>query len=40
MLLISIHAPREGCDRYTLALGIPKGISIHAPREGCDTYYN
>ena len=35
--LVSIHAPREGCDwvvdadRATLDL-----VSIHAPREGCD----
>ena len=33
---ISIHAPREGCDRFT-PQGHPGGvISIHAPREGCD----
>ena len=34
---ISIHAPREGCDR---CLGghcnLTLRISIHAPREGCD----
>ena len=35
---VSIHAPREGCDR--LALRVVEGIvvSIHAPREGCDVY--
>ena len=35
--VISIHAPREGCDRTVfnhLSHGV--GISIHAPREGCD----
>ena len=35
--MISIHAPREGCD---LAIGFgcrfDAVISIHAPREGCD----
>ena len=34
--LVSIHAPREGCD---VALDKPVGypaVSIHAPREGCD----
>ena len=34
---ISIHAPREGCDRETLAYRVDVGISIHAPREGCDS---
>ena len=33
---ISIHAPREGCDRRDLPERGHKGISIHAPREGCD----
>ena len=36
-IVISIHAPREGCDRAgteTHQSGQP--ISIHAPREGCD----
>ena len=36
--IISIHAPREGCD---VVLYMPsaaaEAISIHAPREGCDT---
>ena len=34
--IISIHAPREGCD---MGGGVAHGIdciSIHAPREGCD----
>ena len=36
-MLISIHAPREGCDAPAPGLG-QRGhhISIHAPREGCD----
>ncbi len=35
--LISIHAPREGCDhRRRLRLRPQAAISIHAPREGCD----
>ena len=35
--LISIHAPREGCDCQTVSrLRLVHGISIHAPREGCD----
>ena len=34
---ISIHAPREGCDRFTTINQICSlFISIHAPREGCD----
>ena len=34
--IISIHAPREGCDGCkVIELPIPS-ISIHAPREGCD----
>ena len=36
-LVISIHAPRVGCDQWaTAALQRWKGISIHAPRVGCD----
>ena len=35
--VISIHAPREGCDGLCR---VPRPrrikISIHAPREGCD----
>ena len=34
---ISIHAPREGCDRAALAGHPHADISIHAPREGCDS---
>ena len=35
--VVSIHAPREGCD--TVPRGGDQGaieVSIHAPREGCD----
>ena len=36
-LLVSIHAPRAGCDR-TSSLDISGvSVSIHAPRAGCDT---
>ena len=36
--VISIHAPREGCDRADLAQAkAAQAISIHAPREGCDS---
>ena len=36
-LRISIHAPREGGDRKTIAwLEKTLAISIHAPREGGD----
>ena len=34
--LISIHAPREGCDPEGGRAILTTGISIHAPREGCD----
>ena len=34
--MISIHAPREGCDGRQIDFKIPSSISIHAPREGCD----
>ena len=34
--IISIHAPREGCDEEDTAWMIGRYISIHAPREGCD----
>ena len=33
---ISIHAPREGCDKDATARQAAIKISIHAPREGCD----
>ncbi len=34
--VISIHAPREGCDVWTGCAMRWWTISIHAPREGCD----
>ena len=35
--LVSIHAPREGCDDTQGGVGnSPRDVSIHAPREGCD----
>ena len=34
--LISIHAPREGCDSCQSLFFWASTISIHAPREGCD----
>ena len=34
--VISIHAPREGCDVRVRGGGGVAPISIHAPREGCD----
>ena len=34
---ISIHAPREGCDRLLHFCAACSSISIHAPREGCDS---
>ena len=38
-VLISIHAPREGCDhRAANILRHMIDISIHAPREGCDAH--
>ena len=37
MGIISIHAPREGCDGgAALDVRASSTISIHAPREGCD----
>ena len=35
-LIISIHAPREGCDPAFSTPSAHCNISIHAPREGCD----
>ena len=36
-VVISIHAPREGCDQVGEgAVAEHVLISIHAPREGCD----
>ena len=34
--LISIHAPRAGCDRLCRQAVREEDISIHAPRAGCD----
>ena len=35
--LVSIHAPREGCDIQGDSVYLyPSPVSIHAPREGCD----
>ena len=34
--MISIHAPREGCDNPSTIADHYPYISIHAPREGCD----
>ena len=36
IILISIHAPREGSDRHSAVIGRHDPISIHAPREGSD----
>ena len=35
-LLISIHAPRVGCDKCDFIKYVNMTISIHAPRVGCD----
>ena len=40
VILVSIHAPREGCDYLLLGDNdATVGVSIHAPREGCDVRY-
>ena len=37
VVVISIHAPREGSDQdHAGVVAKPEGISIHAPREGSD----
>ena len=36
-VMISIHAPREGCDEDIQSDDLVIRISIHAPREGCDS---
>ena len=36
-MLVSIHAPRAGCDRERLMRVGGKYVSIHAPRAGCDS---
>ena len=38
--MISIHAPREGCDVTQPHTWMDSPISIHAPREGCDQIPN
>ena len=35
---ISIHAPREGSDKWRTSFGMTQDISIHAPREGSDFF--
>ena len=34
--LVSIHAPRVGCDRFMGKITTFAKVSIHAPRVGCD----
>ena len=34
--IVSIHAPREGCDPKAQETAVYATVSIHAPREGCD----
>ena len=34
--IVSIHAPREGCDATAQPKAMEEPVSIHAPREGCD----
>ena len=34
--VVSIHAPREGCDCFAPVPKLGNNVSIHAPREGCD----
>ena len=34
--IVSIHAPREGCDLLLRRVLTRVEVSIHAPREGCD----
>ena len=36
-LMISIHAPRTGCDQFIATRTTNESISIHAPRTGCDS---
>ena len=37
LMVISIHAPREGSDHFLMGqAGDHRPISIHAPREGSD----
>ena len=37
--IISIHAPRAGCDEKPIEFYFEVQISIHAPRAGCDIYW-
>ena len=37
--LVSIHAPREGCDLTRVDGKFLPAVSIHAPREGCDNQH-
>ena len=37
-IVVSIHAPRVGCDRWCRRLSAVCLVSIHAPRVGCDEY--
>ena len=34
--IVSIHAPRVGCDYLYLVNTLHLLVSIHAPRVGCD----
>ena len=36
IVIVSIHAPWEGCDYRRSPLALIAGVSIHAPWEGCD----
>ena len=39
-VIVSIHAPWEGCDFSVLSTRIRRiRVSIHAPWEGCDAHY-
>ena len=40
LVLISIHAPREGSDQTTDNKDKATEISIHPPREGSDALHN
>ena len=39
MIIVSIHAPRVGCDLQMVQTIVGAMlVSIHAPRVGCDAY--
>ena len=38
VVVVSIHAPWEGCDFYLYPFCISELVSIHAPWEGCDKF--